>query len=296
MKLLTLNTHSLQEEHYAQKLEQFVEVVLQLQPDIIAMQEVNQSISAPYADTQLLEGFFPCSAKPAGIRMDNHAAQLAARLRAGGLDCSWTWVCAKIGYDKYDEGLALFSLNHPLITAEAFYISGCRDYRNWKTRKALGICIDGCTDWFFTVHMGWWQDEEEPFAAQWERLDGALSSKKDTASKIWLMGDFNSPAEFSGQGYDYIVNSGWYDTYQLAQTRDNGITVRGCIDGWRSFTESETMPDGMRMNHIWCSKPVSVQSSSVIFNGVNGPEVSDHFGVLVTSKGPDIQNKRRIYL
>ena len=39
MKLLTINTHSLQEEHYPEKLEQFVEAILRESPDIIAMQE-----------------------------------------------------------------------------------------------------------------------------------------------------------------------------------------------------------------------------------------------------------------
>lgn len=35
------------------------------------------------------------------------------------------------------------------------------------------------------------------------------------------------------------------------------------------------------MDHIWCSKNLPVKSSKVLFNGVNGPVVSDHFGVLV---------------
>ena len=42
MKILTLNTHSLQEENYEQKLNWFVEGILKERPDIIAMQEVNQ--------------------------------------------------------------------------------------------------------------------------------------------------------------------------------------------------------------------------------------------------------------
>ena len=54
MKLLTLNTHSLQETHYEEKLEQFIEEIVKTQPDIIAMQEVNQSISAPSAGPELL--------------------------------------------------------------------------------------------------------------------------------------------------------------------------------------------------------------------------------------------------
>ncbi len=286
MKLLTLNTHSLQEEHYEKKLEQFTEIILQEQPDIIALQEVNQSINAPAAGDDLLEGFFPCPQGTTPIREDNHAAQAVRRLRAGGVNYAWTWVSAKIGYGKYDEGMALLCKGKNIRTAEAFYISSCQDYENWKTRKALGIQAVGCDDWFYTVHMGWWQDEEEPFAAQWKRLHAHLKEKKTADADIWLMGDFNSPAQFHGQGYDCIRESGWHDTYHLAGQKDSGITVKGCIDGWRSFTDSETMPDGMRMDHIWCSNPVAVQSSSVIFNGGNGPEVSDHYGVVISTTTP----------
>ena len=47
MKILTINTHSLQEENYEQKLCWFVESILKERPDIIAMQEVNQTADAP---------------------------------------------------------------------------------------------------------------------------------------------------------------------------------------------------------------------------------------------------------
>ena len=38
MKILTINTHSLQEENYEQKLQWFIEGILKEKPDIIAMQ------------------------------------------------------------------------------------------------------------------------------------------------------------------------------------------------------------------------------------------------------------------
>ena len=43
MKLLTLNTHSLAEPGYVEKTEQFIEMLSKEQPDIVALQEVNQS-------------------------------------------------------------------------------------------------------------------------------------------------------------------------------------------------------------------------------------------------------------
>ena len=37
----------------------------------------------------------------------------------------------------------------------------------------------------------------------------------------------------------------------------------------------------MRIDQIWCSQKLPVASSKVIFNGTNGPIVSDHYGVIV---------------
>lgn len=39
MKILTLNSHSLREENYEEKLQWFVEGILREKPDIIALQE-----------------------------------------------------------------------------------------------------------------------------------------------------------------------------------------------------------------------------------------------------------------
>ena len=43
MKLLTLNTHSLIEPEYEAKREIFVEFIAKEQPDVFALQEVNQT-------------------------------------------------------------------------------------------------------------------------------------------------------------------------------------------------------------------------------------------------------------
>lgn len=282
MKLLTLNTHSLQEENYPQKLEQFVEIICQEKPDIIALQEVNQSINAPIAEQKLLKGYVYSDNNRISIRQDNHAAQVAFRLHECGINCSWTWISAKIGYDIYDEGIAIFCLNGEITATESFFISDCQNYHYWKTRKVLGVQISNCEHWFYTVHMGWWKDEEEPFLAQWKRFQNEL--KKHHNTTIWIMGDFNSPAETKEQGYDTIKNAGWYDTYYIAEQKDNGITVEGSIDGWKDNKHNEQNLKGMRMDHIWCNQSVPIKYSHVMFNGTKQPKISDHFGVCIETK------------
>ena len=321
MKLMTLNTHSLEETDYESKLHTFAEVLCREQPDIIALQEVNQTRSADPADPRELVqcGYVPCadsafadaacadsacadatcadaacadsacadSVSPSAaapspvIRCDNHAYRVARLCAQMGLNYHWTWTGAKIGYDKYDEGLAIFS-RFPILGTEQFYITGTQDYTNWKTRRILGISIsaDHGMEHFYSVHMGWWNDAEEPFQAQWERICRTLPSR--TAGPVWLMGDFNSPAHVQGQGRDLIRNSGWLDSYELAASKDSGITAGQVIDGWReNHIIGNGGSPGMRIDYIWTSRQIPVRSSRVIFNGSREPVVSDHYGIIV---------------
>lgn len=274
MKLLTLNTHSLQEPDYLEKLARFAWTILELRPDLIAMQEVNQTMTAPPAPPELLEGYVPAAGHQIPLLADNHAMHTAHFLRNAGVRCSWTWLPVKRGYGKYDEGLALLSLGAPISDIDVLRLSCRDDYEDWRTRKALGVRLEGKADWFYSIHTGWWADA---FREQWEALEQGVSEKRRTAP-VWLLGDLNAPPHVKGESYDLIQSSGWADTYALAEERDDGITMRGPIDGW------EDQRDGLRIDYILCSEAVSVASSQVVFNGVNGPVVSDHFGILAEIK------------
>ena len=281
MKILTLNTHSLLDKDYEQKLEWFVEGILREKPDIVAMQEVNQSFNAELMETDQLEGQYPVpGCMP--IRADNHAAQVARRLRQLGLNCYWAWIPVKLGYGRYDEGVAVLSLGRPIRSVDAFPISRINDYRNWRTRAVLGIRVEGLEDWFYSVHMGWWDDELERFLDQWKRLNCCVMSKR-MCGTVWLLGDFNVPDSITGQGYDQVASSGWFDTFKIARSRDSGITVSGTIDGWRE-KPADQKEKGMRLDYIWCSRKKEILSSRVVFNGEREPVVSDHFGVLIDVK------------
>ncbi|WP_458407936.1 endonuclease/exonuclease/phosphatase family protein [Anaerotignum sp.] len=279
MKLLTLNTHSLQEENYEQKLNWFVEGILQEKPDMIALQEVNQTAAEELAEKPLWEGQYLIPTQ-VPLRKDNHAARVAYRLRQAGIPCCWVWLPVKRGYGKYDEGVAILSLGRKITAADIFPISRANDYHNWRTRAVLGVQVEGMTDWFYTIHMGWWDDVEEPFREQWAILEQSLSEKrkKDT---VWLMGDFNGPDSISGESYEHILAHGWVDTYQKAKKKDCGLTVSHVIDGWQERLQDKA---AMRLDYIFCSCCTEVVSSRVVFNGENEPAVSDHFGVLIDIK------------
>ena len=277
MRLFTINAHSLQERDYRRKLQAFVQGISRERPHLLAMQEVNQTMTAPPIEEALLEGYVPAPGHSIPVRRDNHAARTAALLRAAGLTCSWTWLPIKRGYLRYDEGLAVLSLDGPIAQVDAFQDSGCSRYADWRTRKALGVRLEGRDDWFYSVHFGWWDDKREPFARQWAALERALAEKRE-AGAVWLLGDFNAPAEVRGESYDRVAASGWLDTYCLAARREGGATVRGAIDGWRCRKGGG---GGMRLDQIWCSQSQSIALSRVLFDGERGPVVSDHFGLLV---------------
>lgn len=242
-------------------------------PEIIALQEVNQTCCKAEVSAGDLVGYCACREEVV-IRIDNHVYNVTALLREKGLLYYWTWLPMKKGYDIYDEGIALLS-RYPILETDVITVSTMDDYNKWKTRKLVGIRTEDTPDeWFFSVHFGWWNDAEESFQTQWENTHAYMKKY----GKVWLMGDSNSPAQVRNEGYDMIVSDGWIDSYELAAVKDSGITVGTVIDGWK---EKIKQTDGMRIDQIWSNRIVKVKKSEVVFNGHKYPVVSDHYGVLV---------------
>ncbi len=255
MKLLTINTHSIAEADYEHKLDIFVDSIYRIQPDIIAMQEVNQS------DSESIIGL----GRRFNMTSDNHVYRVCKALYDMGLQYCFVWQGIKKAYGKYQEGVALMS-RLPISDTDTFFMSKTTDSENWRCRCALGIKVEN--EWFYSVHFGRYDDKEDPFSEQWSRFCKNVSDKE----KVWAMGDFNCNAY--GDGYKEVIRSGWYDTFSVADTRDGGVTVKGNIDGWRDGTVED-----MRIDYIFSKQKVKVKSSRVVFNGIYEDIVSDHYGV-----------------
>ena len=257
MKLLTLNCHSWQEGQQLVKIKILAEAIKENRYDVIALQEVSQHIKAP-----LIDGH---------IREDNYALLLIEELRKIGVkDYVFKWDFSHIGYDIYEEGLAIITM-HEIKEDQSFFITKNRDQKHWKTRKIVGIKLlhkDKPIS-FYSCHLGWWHDEEESYKFQVESL---LSQVPKDESAI-LMGDFNSSAYVRNEGYDFLTGNGLYDTYELASRKDSGVTVRGKIAGW------ENNKHDMRIDLILSAQPIQPKYSRVIFNGIHKPIISDHYGV-----------------
>lgn len=260
MKLLTLNTHSIIDKDYERKIEVFVEAILRHKPDVIALQEVMQPSNGKETrnDKIKIVGEIP-------LKKGNFLDNVLTSLEKRNVNYYGAYFAFKRAYNEYDEGLAVLS-SEEITSIEYTQLSPFSDYGNYKTRYALGARTHNA--WFYSLHFNWENDLDSPFIGEWNSLLDVTLQKKN----IWLMGDFNlTPAS---EGY-LIITKSYMDTYIMAKDIDNGITVKGEIDGWRGKTENK------RIDYIFTSKDMEIKSSKVIFNGKNEEIISDHFGVIL---------------
>lgn len=267
LTLLTLNTHSLMEADTTFCLNTLAEAILTGQADGVALQEINQDMTAPEVPEPVLAdaGWLPCGSDMP-VREGNFALLLAHMLRRHDPAWRWIWAHAHCGYGRFDEGVAVFTR----LPVEAAVSRNLSTPQGECRRVMAGILAEG--RWLYSLHMGWWKDENDPFALQWRAADALCRSQHGVH---YLMGDLNSPAHVRGEGYDLALSSGWQDCYVRAEERDSGITVGGQIDGWR-----KSRVDPMRIDYTLTDAPGRTLRSRVIFNGAFYPVISDHFGVL----------------
>lgn len=260
MKLLTLNCHSWLENNQIEKIEYLAKVIVEKKYDVIALQEVSQSFNKNFKENNLRE--------------DNYALILREKIKAlGGDFYNLIWDYSHIGYGKYEEGLCILS-KHKIKDSESFYISKSHSKENWKSRKIVkaSIEIKGEVLDFYSCHLGWWKDCEEKFEFQ---VDNLILKLKESKNRAFLMGDFNNNAFLRGEGYDLLKEKGLFDTFDLAEKRDSGVTVDKGIDGWEKNKEP------LRIDIVFTNKSTKVYESKVIFNGKNRDVVSDHFALEV---------------
>jgi maltose 6'-phosphate phosphatase len=205
------------------------------------------------------------------IGQDHYALALAEALCRAGRSYHWCYLPIKLGYGKYDEGVALLWRGEA-ESLRVLQLSDTRDYGNWRRRMALGVQLDGT--WFYSVHTSRWDDPEEPFITQWQRLRDAVQAE----DRVFLLGDFNCPADAPGQGYARMMADGWQDLFVCSGHSEGYRTVRGVIDGWKDA--SADLP--RRIDYILCKiKGVSVPFAKTLFDVDRGQRpVSDHCGVM----------------
>ncbi|WYJ92370.1 maltose 6'-phosphate phosphatase [Enterococcus sp. 9E7_DIV0242] len=271
MKILTLNTHSWLEEEPIEKLNQLARTIVDRDYDLIALQEVNQSITAEPGQTDAY--FHDASLTDLFVHRDNFALLLSKKLQTYGKSYHWCWLPVHIGYDRFHEGLALFS-KHP-IEPEGFLVSKQQAFNDYRTRKILfgKTQLDGQDVLAMSCHYSWWTEEQaEGFLKEWQQT---LDHLADYDLPILLLGDFNNPAEVAGQGHELVLKH-FRDIYQHAEEIDGEHTVIKEIDGWSGNDQK------LRIDFVFTSEDISAERYEVVFDGRKTPVISDHFGIEAT--------------
>ncbi len=138
MKVLTLNTHSWLEENQLEKCKMIAQEIATGDYDIIALQEVNQTIAA---QAIVPDGLYCPTDTLVEIKEDNFALRLVEELQLLDCDYYWSWTYSHVGYDIYHEGNTLLS-KQPIIAKE-YLASQATDVWDHTTRKNLsGYLID----------------------------------------------------------------------------------------------------------------------------------------------------------
>ena len=272
MRFLTLNTHSWCEIHQIAKIRTLAKFIIEQQVDVIALQEVNQLTSTPVVEHPL--HFRGGAGIP--VREDNYALLLVRALEALGARYEWTLIETHLGWERYDECVAVLS-RLPIRGIKPINMSPDYTYFQVQRRAAQATLIETETGtfWCATTHMSWWDFDGEPlFAQEYAHLSQELAECARTAP-VLLGGDFNSAAHLSNEGYALVTSSGMVDTRSLAEHTDGENTVHREIAGWEGST------DAKRIDFVFADRLVDVVSHAVVFRD-NSPEaISDHSGLLL---------------
>ena len=272
MRFLTLNTHSWCEIHQIAKIRTLAKFIIEQQVDVIALQEVNQLTSTPVVEHPL--HFRGGAGIP--VREDNYALLLVRALEALGARYEWTLTETHLGWERYDECVAVLS-RLPIRGIKPINMSPDYTYFQVQRRAAQATLIETETGtfWCATTHMSWWDFDGEPlFAQEYTHLSQALAECALTAP-VLLGGDFNSAAHLSDEGYALVTSSGMVDTRSLAEHTDGENTVHREIAGWEGST------DAKRIDFVFADRLLTVNSHAVVFRD-NSPEaISDHSGLLL---------------
>ena len=263
MKFLTINVHGWQEENALEKLKQLANAIHENRYDAVALQEVSQHRESDIAYQN--------------IRTDNYGLLLNQALKElGSSDYELFWDVSHYSFDVYEEGLSLL-VRHPNVRTESFYITDSTSLDHWKSRKILGGTweINDQLISLYTCHLGWWDDAEEDYRVKVDRL---LDRVEQNNQPLLLLGDFNVPDHVKNEGYDYLLSKGLYDTHQLAHEQIGEHTMIGDIAGWDGNQQ------GLKIDYIFANWQADVSKSRIVFNGIDGPIISDHFGVEVFLK------------
>lgn len=255
MKILSLNLNTYQEDRQFDKFMKIAKTIVDENIDVVLFCEAGQSLMSPY-----IEG---------DIRKDNAIKLICDKVNEllGTQVYRFKWEMVHFGFKVYEEGVAIMS-KHELNDIKATYITKTSDHFTFKSRKVLKATINNID--FYSCHMGWEDDEVEPFNYQLNQLHQFIKTTSENKLAI-IGGTFNN--DVKTKSYQDVVKAGYIDLY-----------VKGKPDGM--FDETYILPFGYqkdsnyRLDYIFSNKEVlTIKQAKYIFEGNN--RVSDHVGIVI---------------
>lgn len=264
LRVLTLNLHCWQETDAEAKLAHVAAEIALRKPHVVCLQEVGQHVAAPIVGEH----------HGATIRADNAALVIVDTLeRVHGVQLEWAWTFAHIGFDVWEEGVAVLTTGR-IDAISTPFVSQAASPHTWNARRLLIADID--LDALGNVaaasaHFSWWTDPDEPFAPQWDRTEALLEGHHTPAI---IAGDFNVLA--GSDGYAYALRSGrWEDAHlEACAPADPQGTFPGDIAGWKGASSG-------RIDYVFTrGNEIQAIEAELLFTS-EATRVSDHFGLLV---------------
>lgn len=273
LTVLTINLHLYQERSATAKLHRVAEAIHALDADIVLLQEAGQHQDAPVVGRH----------RGVDLRQGNAALVIADQLRAQHhRDYDFFWDCSHLGWEVWEEGSAILT-KHPIVATESRFVTRSKAGRafTWSRnvpRARIETPGNGTVD-AYSVHLGWWDDPQEPFRHQFDQLLAWTRANADAADAQLLGGDFNIPA--ATVGYRYLMTqSGFTDVYLSVNPEGmRDPTVGGHIDGW-----AHGDAEGKRIDYLFLapgSRLAPALSQRTFTEGSMG-RVSDHNGTYAT--------------
>ncbi len=201
MKIMALNLNSYQEENQHEKFSRIANTIIDEKIDVMCFSEASQSISSPHVNDD--------------IREDNALKIICDMVNEKSKDTyCYVWEFSHFGFKIYEEGIGVIT-RYPIDKVECRYVSKTDDTFSFKSRKIMKITLWNQDEKInvFSIHLGWGNDEYEPFEYQFGQLNQWIKEEPDIFTI--LSGDFGN--DYNTRFYDMVVGQSYIDQYLQAK-------------------------------------------------------------------------------
>lgn len=275
--VLTLNLHTWQESDQLEKFDRIARYVAEENFTCLCLQACGQRSSSSFLhDSKTL-------------RSDNAAYLLQSKLGAHGLKYSMVWGYSHDSFGSYEEGSAILT-QLPILGNCARYVSETTDPADVQARNIvmarLAVSPNAVID-VYSVHLSppeaGLEDQLVSLAEFVTETPDTLERMKPPAPKRRGPPPKRVPTEEPRVSTRLVCLAG--DMNDVPEGAVKALAARGFLEASSRAREVQpdagTFEDGSWIDYVFIRPALRPQAARVVFNGVDAPPVSDHYGVVV---------------